>query len=105
MLVVQQSTELSKPGCDSSMARKPMAKASYLSEMAVKMQEEGIEAWWEACPFCGYEGPEPPLPGLEPIPGHHEVILCPACRGRLEGGHLEVVRVRTREPEYDVEEQ
>lgn len=75
-----------------------MAKASYAEETRQRMLEDEVDAWWMSCPWCDYEGPEPPIPGLEPLPGHHEVFLCPSCKGRLEPDHLEVVRVRTKEP-------
>lgn len=52
----------------------------------------GVDAWWVDCPFCDYEGPEPPIPGLEARPGHHEVWLCPSCRGALPLDFSEVVR-------------
>lgn len=56
------------------------------------MPELNDDAWWVQCPWCDYDGPEPPIPGLEPLPGHHAVMLCPSCRGRLEWDHGEVAR-------------
>jgi hypothetical protein len=72
---------------------KSKVKYSYLATVAAGMLEDGIDAWWEDCPWCGYEGPEPPIAGLKPLPGKHEVMLCPSCKGILERDHREVSRL------------
>jgi len=65
-------------------------KYTYSSAIRATMQEQ--DAWWIDCPHCDYEGPEPPEPGLEARPGHHEVWLCPSCRGVLPFVHPAVVQ-------------
>lgn len=64
---------------------------SYLNITRAEM--EAVDAWWVLCPHCEYDGPEPPLPALEPRPGHHEVWMCPSCRGILPRSHSQVARM------------
>jgi hypothetical protein len=93
----------SRDGCGRGSRKMP--KYSYQAEVhaqAAEHEPPDDYVWWADCQWCGYDGPETPIPGLEPRPGFHEVYLCPSCFGVMFAGHIEVDKAKeARKPAKD----